>query len=71
MTDTTQTPAPDYLEVVNVRDAATLLPIILQYMHPGSIIHNGEWAAYNREQQILTVEFICRHAYTKYRILLE
>ena len=30
------------------RDAATLIPIIQQYIHPGSIIYSDQWAAYNQ-----------------------
>ena len=30
------------------RDAATFIPIIQQYIHPGSIIYSDQWAAYNQ-----------------------
>ena len=34
------------MEVVQHRDAATLLPIIPAYTAPGSIVHSNDWAAY-------------------------
>ena len=33
--------------LVERRDAATLLPIINQYIRPVSTIHNDQWLAYN------------------------
>ena len=37
------------------RDAATLLPIIQQHLHPGSAVHSDEWAAYNQVQHLPNV----------------
>ena len=40
------------MEVVQRRDAATLLPIINAHTAPGSIIHSDMWAAYSRVQNL-------------------
>ena len=36
------------MEVVNCRDAATLLPLIQAHVVPGTVIHSDEWRAYSR-----------------------
>ena len=50
MVDTSHSPALGFVEVVQTRDAATLLPIIRQHIAPGSTVHSDEWRAYNRIQ---------------------
>ena len=52
MADTSSDPALGYMEIVNRRDEATLLPIIQAHTLPGTTIHSDEWAAYRRVQQL-------------------
>ena len=52
LVDTSQQPALGYMEVVNRRDARTLLPIIQSHTAAGSIIHSDQWAAYRQVQQL-------------------
>ena len=50
ITDTSTKPAITYLETVEKRDAATLLPIIEKVVRPGSIVYSDEWRAYRQIQ---------------------
>ena len=47
MVDVTYIPAIGYMEIVDQRDAATLLPIIQQHINPGTTVWSDMWAAYN------------------------
>ena len=48
--DTSYKPALGYMQIVNRRDSATLLPIIQASVAPGSIVHSDEWSAYRQIQ---------------------
>lgn len=49
--DTSVKPAITYLQTVDKRDAATLLPIIERVVAPGSTVHSDEWKAYKKIQE--------------------
>ena len=51
--DTQYEPSQPYLQLARRRNAATLLPIIWQKVHPGTIVYSDQWAAYNRIQRDL------------------
>ena len=55
MVDISHTPALGYVQLVQQRDAATLLPIIQQHTRPGTEVHSDEWAAYNNVSSLPTV----------------
>ena len=40
------------MEIVQSRDAATLLPIIQAHTAPGTVVQSDEWAAYQHVQQL-------------------
>lgn len=48
MVDTSHIPALGCMEVVDQRDASTLLPIIRDHILPGTTVWSDMWAAYNR-----------------------
>ena len=53
--DSSQTPALGYMEVVQSRDAATLLPTIQAHVAPGSVVHSDQWRAYSRVSRLPTI----------------
>ena len=56
--DTSHSPAVGYMEVVQCRDAATLLPIIQSHVAPGSVVHSDQWRAYS---QVSTLPAVNAH----------
>ena len=55
MVDSSQSPALGYMEIVQRRDAATLLPIIQQHVAAGTVVHSDEWRAYHQVSQLPNV----------------
>ena len=47
MVDVSHVPALGYMEVVDQRDASTLLPIINGHIVAGTTVWSDMWAAYN------------------------
>ena len=41
-------PSLGYMQMVDTRDAATLLPILRAHTVPGTVIHSDEWTSYTR-----------------------
>ena len=58
LVDTSHTPALGYMQVVQTRDAATLLPIIRAHVASGSVVHSDQWRAYN---QVSTLQPVTSH----------
>ena len=56
MVDTSTTPAHGYMEVVQQRDAVTLLPIIQGHVRPGTIIYSDQWSVYRRVGVLLNLQ---------------
>ncbi|XP_071152157.1 uncharacterized protein [Mytilus edulis] len=56
LADTSFKPAITYMELVEKRDAATLLPIIEKAVKPGTIIYSDQWKAYCNIQRDLQLE---------------
>ena len=65
LVDTSYRPVRGVMHLVPTRDAATLLPIIQQYVLPGSIMHSDEWRAYSSIQSRLGLQhFTVNHSVT-------
>ena len=47
MVDVSSRPALGYMEIVQQRTAAHLLPIIQQHTKPNTTVHSDQWRAYN------------------------
>ena len=55
LVDTSTKPATGYMELVQSRDAQTLLPIIQAHTAPGTIVHSDQWRAYSQVPTLPTV----------------
>ena len=53
--DTSHTPALGYMEVVQRRNTATLLPIIQSHVAPGTVVHLDQLHAYRQASTLLPV----------------
>ena len=58
LVDISHFPAFGYMEIIDRRDAATLLPIINSHVLAGTIIHSNEWASYHC---VSTLPNVSRH----------
>ena len=48
-------PARGYFQVIDRRDAATLLPIVQRCLVPGTDVHTDDWAVYHRLNRLPNV----------------
>ena len=55
MCDTSRRPSLGFMQVVQSRDANTLLPIIQAHIHPGTVIYSDSWRAYSNVQSLAGV----------------
>ncbi|CAL4206897.1 unnamed protein product, partial [Meganyctiphanes norvegica] len=59
--DTNSTPSIGYMEIVETKDAVTLLPIIVNVVLPGSIILVKDWKAYRKIQGLSDSDGSVKH----------
>ena len=59
MCNTSESPALGYMELVDSRNVATLLPIIQAHVNPGTTIYSDCWAACNRMITLPSVQAHC------------
>ena len=68
MCNTSESPALGYMELVDSRNVATLLPIIQAHVNPGTTIYSDCWAACNRVITLPSVQAHCMHSQSLYRV---
>jgi len=56
MVNVSHSPALGYMQVISILNAAIVFPIIEQHVHPGTVVHSDEWAAYHQVQQLPSVK---------------
>ena len=56
LVDCSQRPALGYMQIVQNRTAATLLPLIQAHVLPGTTVYSDEWSAYRRVQSLPNVQ---------------
>ena len=55
--DTSTTPSLRYMEIVEARNAHTLLPIIRKVVYPQTIVHSDQWKAYHNIEKELGLSY--------------
>ncbi|CAL4079919.1 unnamed protein product [Meganyctiphanes norvegica] len=59
--DSNCSPSIGYMEIVETRNLATLLPIILKVVQPGSIIHSKDWREFRKFQGLSDTDETVSH----------
>jgi len=60
--DNNCTPPIGFMEIIETKDLASLLPKILKVVEPGSIIHSKDWRAYRKIQGFSDTDEIVNHS---------
>ena len=55
MVDVSHTPALGYMQIVQDRTAATILPIIQAHLAGGTIVHSDQWESYSQVSRLPNV----------------